>query len=122
MQVDITGKQMDLTPSLREYVNNKVNKAEKYLHRDYGVQVILEVNKLNHICEVIVNVKGGRITASETGDEMYASIDKAVDKIEHQLRKYKEKLSHHKGGTSIAEESLAVEEHLAVETAGQPDD
>ncbi len=109
MQVDLTGKQMDITPALRDYVNAKVNKAEKYLHRDYGVQVILEVNKLNHICEVIVNVKGTRITSKEVGEEMYASIDKAVDKVEQQLRKYKEKLSHHKGGTSVAEESMAAE-------------
>ncbi len=116
MQVDLTGKQMDITPALREYVQTKVNKAEKYLHRDYGVQVILEVNKLNHICEVIVNVKGNRLTAKETGDEMYASIDKAMDKVEQQLRKYKEKLSHHKGGTSVAEEALAVEAALQTES------
>ncbi|MBI5137654.1 MAG: ribosome-associated translation inhibitor RaiA [Nitrospirae bacterium] len=109
MQVDITGKQMDITPALRDYVNTKVNKAEKYLHRDYGVQVILDVNKLIHTCEVIVNVKGGRITAKEHGEEMYASIDLAMDKVEQQLRKYKEKLSHHKGGQSMAEVALQTE-------------
>jgi len=112
MQVEITGHQMDITPALRDYVNTKVSKAEKFIQRDYGVQVILEVEKLRHICEIIVNVKGSRITAKEEGEEMYASIDKAMDKIEQQLRRYKEKNSHHKGGTSTGQEALAAETAL----------
>ncbi|MDH5527623.1 MAG: ribosome-associated translation inhibitor RaiA [Nitrospirota bacterium] len=113
MEVEITGRQMEITPALREYVNSKVSRAEKYVSRSFGAHVILEVDKLRHIVEIIMNVKGSQLTAREEGDEMYASIDGAMTKIEQQLRRYKDKLSHHKGGTSLAEEALHAEEEPA---------
>lgn len=113
MDVEITGRQMEITPALRDYVNTKVARAEKYVSRSFGARVILEVDKLRHIAEIILNVKGSQLTAKEEGEEMYASIDGAMTKIEQQLRRYKEKLSHHKGGTSLADEALHVEEEPA---------
>lgn len=109
MQVDITGRQMDITPALRDYVNSKVAKAEKYISRSFGAHVILEVDKLRHIAEIILNVKGAQITAREEADEMYASIDGAMSKVEQQLRRYKSKLAHHKGAPSLGVEALAHE-------------
>ncbi len=116
MQVVVTARQMELTTALKDYVHNKVSKAEKYIHREYGVHVILEAHKLHHTAEIVVNVKGQQITAKGEGEDMYACIDKAMDKIEQQLRRYKEKLSHHKGSTSVGQEALVVEEALATES------
>jgi putative sigma-54 modulation protein len=107
MEMDITGRQLEITPALRDYVRAKVAKADKYLARSFGARVILEVDKLRHIAEVILNVKGAQMTAKGEAEEMYAAIDKAMDKMEHQLRRYKDKLAHHKGGVSLTEETAA---------------
>jgi putative sigma-54 modulation protein len=115
MEVEITGRQMDITPALRDYVHSRVDKAEKYVARNFGARVILEVDKLHHIAEIILNVKGAQITAKGDAEEMYAAIDKAMDKVEHQLRRYKDKLAHHKGGVSLSEESIAAEVRLGPE-------
>jgi putative sigma-54 modulation protein len=113
MEIEITGRQMEITPALRDYVNGKVGRAEKYVNRSFGAHVILEVDKLRHIAEIIMHVKGAQLTAREDGEEMYASIDGAMTKMEQQLRRYKDKLSHHKGGASLAEEALHAEEEPA---------
>jgi ribosome hibernation promoting factor len=109
MEVEITGRQLEVTPALRAYVLDKVSKADKYVARSFGARVILEVDNLTHVAEVILNVKGAQITAKADAEEMYAAIDKAMDKVEHQLRRYKEKLAHHKGGASLAEEAVTAE-------------
>jgi len=109
MEVEITGRQLEVTPALKAYVRDKVAKAEKYVARNFGARVILEVEGLSHVAEVILNVKGAQITAKADADAMYAAIDKAMDKAEHQLRRYKEKLAHHKGGTSLSEEAVTAE-------------
>ncbi|MDH4229156.1 MAG: ribosome-associated translation inhibitor RaiA [Nitrospirota bacterium] len=108
MEVDITARQMEITPALRDYVHSRIAKAEKYVNRSYGARVVLEVNKLRHIAEIILHVKGEQLTAKEEGAEMYASIDGAMDKIEQQLRRYKGKNVHHKGGTSLADEAATI--------------
>jgi ribosome hibernation promoting factor len=109
MEVEITGRQLDVTPALRAYVIDKVGKAEKYVARNFGARVILEVDNLTHVAEVILNVKGAQMTAKAEAEAMYAAIDLAMDKMEHQLRRYKEKHAHHKGGASLSEEALATE-------------
>jgi putative sigma-54 modulation protein len=109
MDVEITGRQLEVTPALRAYVQDKVSKADKYVARSFGSRVVLEVDHLTHVAEIILQVKGAQITAKAEADEMYAAIDKAMDKVEHQLRRYKEKLAHHKGGASLAEESVTAE-------------
>jgi putative sigma-54 modulation protein len=115
MEMDITGRQLEITPALRDYVKSKVAKAEKYVARSFGARVVLEVDKLRHIAEVIVNVKGAQITAKGEAEEMYAAIDKAMDKMEQQLRRYKDKLAHHKGGTSLTEEAVTAEPYAGPE-------
>jgi len=115
MEVEITGRQLEVTPALRDYVRTRVAKAEKYVARNFGARVILEVDKLSHIAEIILNVKGAQLTAKGDAEEMYAAIDKAMDKVEHQLRRYKDKLAHHKGGTSLSDEAMAAEVPLGPE-------
>lgn len=115
MDVEITGRQLEVTPALRAYVQDKVSKADKYVARSFGARVVLEVEGLTHVAEVILQVKGAQITAKAEAAEMYAAIDKAMDKVEHQLRRYKEKLAHHKGGASLAGEAVTAEVPLPPE-------
>jgi putative sigma-54 modulation protein len=117
MEIEITGRQLEVTPALRDYVQTRVAKAEKYVARNFGARVILEVDKLRHLAEIILNVKGAQVTAKGEAEQMYAAIDNAMDKMEHQLRRYKDKLAHHKGGVSLTEEAS---EPLAGDEAREP--
>jgi putative sigma-54 modulation protein len=97
MYVGITGRHMEVTEALRRYAEQKVRKVQKYATKVTEVLVTLSVEKYRHKAEILIRMNGSLIQATEETEEMYASIDKAMDKIERQIRKYKEKLSDHKG-------------------------
>lgn len=96
MQVVVTGKNIDVTAALKSYAEEKARKVEKYLHNVSEAVVMLSCEKYRHIAEVSIKVNGMLIQGKEATEEMYSSIDKVMDKIERQVRKYKEKLSNHK--------------------------
>ncbi|MFQ5587876.1 MAG: ribosome hibernation-promoting factor, HPF/YfiA family [Nitrospiria bacterium] len=96
MEVLITGKQLDITPALREYIENRSKKIEKYTMKVTQVIFTLKVEKYRHSAEVLVKVNGFIVQTEQETDEMYASVDKAMSKIERQLKKHKEKLQNHR--------------------------
>lgn len=91
----MTGQQIDVTDSLRDYVSSKIEKIERHFDLVSDVHCILKVEKLRHTAEATVNVNGGKIYADSTEQDMYAAIDSLVDKLDRQVRKYKEKLGDH---------------------------
>jgi putative sigma-54 modulation protein len=95
MQLSVTGQQIDVTDSLRDYVSSKIEKIERHFDLVSDVHCILKVEKLRHTAEATVNVNGGKIYADSTEQDMYAAIDSLVDKLDRQVRKYKEKLGDH---------------------------
>jgi putative sigma-54 modulation protein len=95
MQVNVTFRHMDASDSLRDYALEKVKRAEKYLQPPVEVHVILEVVKFMHRAELNVTAKGVHVSAEEVTSDMYAAIDKAVDKLERQVQKHKEKVKGH---------------------------
>lgn len=96
MEVLITGKQLDVTPALRQYIANRSKKIEKYTMKVTQVVFTLKVEKYRHSAEVLVKVNGFILQTEQETDEMYASVDKAMSKIERQLKKHKEKLHNHR--------------------------
>jgi putative sigma-54 modulation protein len=95
MQLSVTGQQIDVTDSLRDYESSKIEKIERHFDLVSDVHCILKVEKLRHTAEATVNVNGGKIYADSTEQDMYAAIDSLVDKLDRQVRKYKEKLGDH---------------------------
>jgi putative sigma-54 modulation protein len=95
MQLSVTGHHVDITSALRKYVQSKVDKIGRHFDLVSDVHCILTVEKLRHKAEATVNVNGGKIYADATEDDMYAAIDGLVDKLDRQVRKYKEKLADH---------------------------
>lgn len=91
MQINITGHHVELTPALREFVENKFAKLERFFDQIISIQVTLTVDKLRQIAESDIKVAGGDIHASAESEDMYASIDQLMDKLERQLIKHKEK-------------------------------
>jgi len=97
MQISITFRHMEATDALRDYVDDKINNLKKYLIKPTEVHVILSVEKFRHRAEIVLLEQNFKASADETTDDMYATIDSAIHKIETQVRKHKQKLqSHHK--------------------------
>ena len=95
MQLDVTGHHLEVTDSLRDYVTTKLDKVGRHFDLVKDAHCILTVEKLSHKAEATVSVSGGKIHAENTEEDMYAAIDGLADKLERQVRKYKEKLVDH---------------------------
>lgn len=120
MDISITGKNIAVTESLREYVKKKIGKLEKYFTQLLDAHVTLTVEKLDHIAETTINGDNVVFHAEVKSGDMYASIDNLFEKMEKQIRRYKEKITdkrnHSKKDEMIDSVStLEKEEGLSIE-------
>ena len=92
MKITILGKNIEVTQGLREAVEEKIGKLEKYFNENTEVHVTLSVEKENQKIEVTIPVKGTVIRSEQSSSDMYVSIDLVEEIIERQLKKYKSKL------------------------------
>lgn len=92
MRITISGKNLEITDSLRNQVNKKVSKLERFFGEDVEAQVTLSVEGYRHIVEVTIPFNGIVIRGEESTDNMYASIDMVIDKLESQIRKHRTRL------------------------------
>ena len=92
MNITVRGKNIEVTPALRDYVEKRVSKVTKYFSDVGNINAALRVEKNKHYVEVTVPVDGIFLRAQEVTDDMYSSIDLVIDKIERQIRKHKTKL------------------------------
>lgn len=95
MQINISGHHVEVTSSLREYINTKFTKLERHFDHINNVQVILTVEKLDQKAEATVHINGSEVFASAVHADMYTSIDTLVDKLNRQILKYKGKVAQH---------------------------
>ncbi len=95
MQIDITGHHVEVTPALRAYVTEKLQKLVKHFDQVISVHVVLNVEKLEHRADATVNAAGKALVATHTASDMYASIDGMVDKLDRQVRRYKGRITEH---------------------------
>lgn len=93
MQIAIRGKGIDVTNALKDHVEKKVGKIEKFFEVPLTAQVTLNVERDRHIVEVTVPINGLYIRGEEATGDMYASIDLVVDKLEKQIEKYKTRIA-----------------------------
>jgi putative sigma-54 modulation protein len=95
MQVNLTGHHVEITPALKDYLNNKITRIERHFDSVTSIKCILTVEKLRHKAEAKVNVTGSTLYAEAIQDDMYAAIDGMIDKLDRQIVKHKEKLTDH---------------------------
>jgi putative sigma-54 modulation protein len=91
MQVNITARHLKLTPAISDYVQKKLEKANRFLDHLIWAQVILDVSKQRHTAEIVIHAAGHTFTAKEESVDLYAAIDLASDNLDEQLRRYKER-------------------------------
>ena len=87
----MTGRKIEITDGIRTHLNNKMNKTIADLDEAADVHVALAVEKHRHFAEVTVKTKGFTIHSQEETNDLYVSMDKALVKMEKQIRKHKEK-------------------------------
>jgi len=102
MRIDISGHQMDVTPALRDYVNDKFARVTRHYDHHAEARVILSVDKLDQRAEATVGTTGKTVHADAVAPDMYAAIDILADKLDRLLLKQKEKMTDHHRGESAA--------------------
>ncbi|MBK7023343.1 MAG: ribosome-associated translation inhibitor RaiA [Sulfuritalea sp.] len=95
MNLNITGHHIEVTPAIREYVTGKLDRVLRHFDQVTSSHVILSVEKLQQKAEVTLHVKGKDIFADATDGDLYAAIDLVADKLDRQVVKHKERVSHH---------------------------
>ena len=98
MQVSLSGHHVEITDSMRNYVNEKIERLERHFDQALDIHIVLTVEKLRHKAEATLHVSGGNLHADDVQEDMYAAIDKLTDKLDRQILKHKEKAVSHKHG------------------------
>jgi putative sigma-54 modulation protein len=95
MQLSVTGHHVDVTTSMKVYVEKKFDRVVRHFDHVIDVHCILTVEKLQHKAEATVLVNGATIYADAIHGNMYAAIDSLADKLDRMVKKHKEKVSDH---------------------------
>ncbi|HAY08777.1 MAG TPA: ribosome-associated translation inhibitor RaiA, partial [Thauera sp.] len=92
MNLNITGRHVEVTPAIRDYVTSKLDRVIRHFDNVTSVAVILSVEKLKQKAEVTLHVRGKDIFVESDDADLYAAIDAMTDKLDRQVQKYKQKL------------------------------
>lgn len=98
MKIIVNGRHLEITPALKSYAEEKLGKFDRYLSNITEAVVTLSIEKYRHKAEVLLKANGVMIQAEGVTGEIYSSIDGVVEKLEKQVKKYKEKMCSHRKG------------------------
>jgi putative sigma-54 modulation protein len=108
MKISVTFRNTEEEGWQKEYVDDRMKKLNKYIDAPADVHVVLTVEKFRNVAEINVLTNGLNIIGKEESKDMHLAIDNAVEKIERQLKKHKEKIRVHKSG-GLKEEEGEIE-------------
>jgi putative sigma-54 modulation protein len=109
MQITFTARHFKAPNRLKDYSEKKVRRLKRYYDGIIECEIILDYEKFTQIAEIAIKVYGQRLVAIEKSEDIFKSIDQAVEKLERQVKKYKEKLKDH-ANTKPAELIVSVAE------------
>lgn len=112
MKMTMNGKNIKITNALRNIVEKKISRLEKYFDPDITAHATLRVEKNSQSIEVTIPFNGVILRGEETTDDMYASIDLVIDKLERQIRKQKTKLEKRNHGGSLRFQHIPIYEPI----------
>ncbi len=129
MEIQITGKNLDVLPKVRNYITKKLGKVDKYLDKILAFEVVISEEKTRSaeqrsVIQVTINNHGTLLRAEERGPDMRTAIDKAAEVLNRQIEHYRGKLyyANKRKASSIrtasVESEVALEEKAAVEPDG----
>lgn len=107
--IKVIGRHVSVTDAMKNYAVEKVSKIDRFHNRILEILITLNVQKLQHIVDIIVKVDHTKIKSHYTGDNMYAAIDLATDKLQRQIARYKSRIQdHHAMARSIVDMRVNV--------------
>ena len=107
MVITVTGRHMGVSDALKAYCEEKAERLPRFLDRIQSIDVVVEGKDGLHTIEMIVHSSGAQpFVATEQHEDAYAAVDLLIDKIEEQLRRYKERHRNRKHPPRTAEEQL----------------
>jgi putative sigma-54 modulation protein len=102
MQKSISFINLDPSDTLKAYASEKLDRLDKFLDNPARANVVLTVEKFRHIAEISISADGFMVNAHEETSDMYSAIDMAMDKLDKQIRKNKEKFKKRRATTARA--------------------
>lgn len=123
MQLNITFRQFGSSDSLKEYAREKVERVNRLLDRAGEAHVVLSLERHLHHADITIHSGAWVLRGRNKSEDMYASIDAAMDKIERQLRRYKDKLKTHHGRERVHHRQGLVNQvrHAIFEVPDEPE-
>ncbi len=117
MEIKITGKDLKATEAIKDYVEKKLSRVEKYFDGGVDVVVTIRTEGKEQIAEMSVKVKGDTYRTAVASNDLYASIDKNIDILEGQIRKFKtkkekERMSNETIRTAEVEQPVVIENEI----------
>ncbi len=92
MQISIVGRHIDITDAIRDYVEKKLQKLKKYFPYLVDVRVVFYTQKINQVVEITIQANRFTIHGEEKSQDLYASVDLVIEKLDAQLKKHKERI------------------------------
>ena len=97
METRFTFRNTEATEALKSHALSKMERLNKFLVKPASAHFIFKVEGARHVAEITLSVKGGLFIGVDTSNDMYTSIDGAVDKIRKQISRTRERIKDHKG-------------------------
>jgi putative sigma-54 modulation protein len=110
MNITTTARHYDLAPSLKDYAESKVLNLKKYFDHIVTAHVIFSLEKYRQRVEITLHVNGKDFVTLQESEDMYVSVDRAIEKLEEQLKRHRGRLKRRKKATGLGEVSGAVGE------------
>jgi len=117
MQTSVTFKNLDPSDNLKAYVSDKLDRLDKYLDNPAEATVVLSVEKFRHIAEITIHGDRLSIMGTEETNDMYSAIDLALDKLEKQIKKSKQKIREHRAPSKTPPKEIIAEKTTVPEEA-----
>jgi putative sigma-54 modulation protein len=115
MHTSVTFKNLDSSENLKSYVGDKLDRFDKFLYNPAEANVVLSIEKFRHMAEISIIGDRLNIYGKEVTDDMYSAIDMVLDKLEKQIKKYKQKNRKHRSGSKSRAKKIHMENTLHLE-------
>jgi len=108
MRITVTCRHCELEPVLRTYVEDKVSRLARYFDRVDEAHVVFQIEGHRSIADITVHASRAVISSEQSADDLRSAFDRSIDKVERQIRRYKERVRHHKGVDTMADVARAA--------------
>lgn len=106
MKIMVSGKNIQVSPTIKSHIEKKVGKLARYFQPGTEAQVTLSAEHYRQIVEVTIPFDGAVLRAEESTDDMLTSIDRVLEKLEHQIHKHRTKLEKRFRSGAFADKEL----------------